>query len=99
MTQYPEAYLCHELGMGVVNISLITDYDSGVHAGTEAVTATDVLAVFASNSEKIKRVVLNLISNLPEDLSTVSTESGLEFTRGDGHAATPEDIRLFRVLS
>ena len=99
MTQYPEAYLCHELGMGVVNISLITDYDSGVHAGTEAVTATDVLAVFASNSEKIKKVVLNLISKLPADLSTVSTEAALEFTRGDGHAATDEDIRLFRVLS
>ena len=30
MTQYPEAYLCRELGMAVVNISLITDYDAGV---------------------------------------------------------------------
>ena len=29
MTQYPEAYLCRELGMAVVNISLITDYDAG----------------------------------------------------------------------
>ncbi|WP_227589829.1 hypothetical protein, partial [Klebsiella aerogenes] len=44
--QYPEAYLCRELGMGVVNISLITDYDSGVHAGTEAVNAHNVLEVF-----------------------------------------------------
>ena len=59
MTQYPEAYLCHELGMGVVNISLITDYDSGVHAGTEAVNATDVLAVFQQNAERIKKVVLD----------------------------------------
>ena len=33
MTQYPEAYLCRELGMAVVNISLITDYDAGVHRG------------------------------------------------------------------
>ena len=24
---------------------------------------------------------------------------GLAFSRGDGHAATPEDIRLFEVLS
>lgn len=98
MTQYPEAYLCHELGMGVVNISLITDYDSGVHAGAEAVTATDVLAVFSSNSEKVKAVVLDIIGRLPENLDEVSTVSGLEFTRGDGHAATDEDIRLFRVL-
>ena len=28
MTQYPEAWLCRELGMAVVNISLITDYDA-----------------------------------------------------------------------
>jgi 5'-methylthioadenosine phosphorylase len=99
MTQYPEAYLCHELGMGVVNISLITDYDSGVHAGTEAVTAHDVLAVFQSNAEKIKAVVLDLISRIPTDLSQVSTVEGLEFTRGDGHATSPEDIRLFRTWS
>ena len=46
MTQYPEAWLCRELGIAVVNISLITDYDAGVHEGTEAVDATDVLEVF-----------------------------------------------------
>ena len=33
MTQYPEAWLCRELGMAVVNISLITDYDAGVLEG------------------------------------------------------------------
>jgi len=98
MTQYPEAYLCRELGMGVVNISLITDYDSGVHAGTEAVNAHDVLQVFNSNSEKIKKVVLDLISRIPADLSTVSSVASLEYTRGDGHAESPEDIRLFRIL-
>ncbi|MDR3692801.1 MAG: S-methyl-5'-thioadenosine phosphorylase [Fimbriimonas sp.] len=98
MTQYPEAYLCRELGMGVVNIALITDYDSGVHAGTEAVNATDVLQVFNSNSEKIKKVVLDLIGRIPADLSTVSSVKSLEFTRGDGHAETSEDIRLFRIL-
>jgi 5'-methylthioadenosine phosphorylase len=98
MTQYPEAYLCHELGMGVVNISLITDYDSGVHAGTEAVNATDVLAVFSSNAAKIRQVVLDLISKIPKDLEEVSTVGGLAFTRGDGHAASAEDIRLFQAF-
>lgn len=98
MTQYPEAYLCRELGMGVVNISLITDYDSGVYVGAEAVTAHDVLAVFSSNAEKIKKVVEDLIGRIPEDLSTVSCVNSLEFTRGDGHAATSDDIRLFHVL-
>lgn len=98
MTQYPEAYLCHELGMAVVNISLITDYDSGVHAGTEAVNAHDVLEVFKSNSEKIKKVVLDLIGKLPTDLSGLGNRQGLEYSRGDGHAATAEDIRLFEIL-
>jgi 5'-methylthioadenosine phosphorylase len=98
MTQYPEAYLCHELGMGVVNISLITDYDSGVHAGTEAVNAHDVLEVFKSNSEKIKKVVLDLIGKIPADLSTVGARQMLDFSRGDGHATSPEDIRLFQIL-
>jgi 5'-methylthioadenosine phosphorylase len=98
MTQYPEAYLCRELGMGVVNISLITDYDSGVHAGTEAVNATDVLEVFKSNSEKIKKVVLDLIGKLPADLSVVQPKEALKFSRGDGHAMSDDDIRLFELL-
>lgn len=98
MTQYPEAYLCRELGMGVVNISLITDYDSGVHAGAEAVNAHDVLEVFKSNSEKIKKVVLDLIGKLPTDLSVVQPKEALQFSRGDGHAASEDDIRLFEIL-
>jgi 5'-methylthioadenosine phosphorylase len=98
MTQYPEAYLCHELGMGVVNISLITDYDSGVHAGAEAVKATDVLAVFKSNSEKIKKVVLDLIGRLPAGLSVYSTRQMLEFSRGDALTARPDDVRLYQIL-
>lgn len=99
MTQYPEAYLCRELGMAVVNISLITDYDSGVVAGTGAVTAHDVLEVFKTNSERIKKVVLDMIGKMPTDLSVYGGTDGLAFSRGDGHAATPEDIRLFDVLS
>jgi 5'-methylthioadenosine phosphorylase len=98
MTQYPEAYLCRELGMAVVNISLITDYDSGVHSGTEAVTAHDVLEVFNTNSERIKKVVLDMIGKLPADLGTLKGAAHLEFSRGDGHAANPKDIRLFKVL-
>ncbi len=99
MTQYPEAYLCRELGMAVVNISLITDYDSGVVSGTEAVTAHDVLEVFRTNSERIKKVVLDMVAKMPADLSVFGGTDGLAFSRGDGHAATPEDIRLFEVLS
>jgi 5'-methylthioadenosine phosphorylase len=98
MTQYPEAYLCHEMGMAVVNISLITDYDSGVHAGAEAVNAHDVLSVFKENSEKIKKVVLDMIGKMPADLSGLGHRASLAYTRGDGHATSPNDIRLFELL-
>lgn len=98
MTQYPEAYLCHELGMGVVNISLITDYDSGVHADTDAVDAHSVLEVFKANSEKIKKVVLDMIGKMPQDLKVYGHRDSLKFTRGDGHATSDLDIRLFEIL-
>jgi len=96
MTQYPEAHLCRELGMSVVNISLITDYDSGVHAETNAVDAMSVLEVAKMNSENIKKVVLGLIAKLPKDLP--NSIDSLKFTRGDGHVISPGDRRLFEQI-
>lgn len=97
MTQYPEAYLCRELGMAVVNISLITDYDSGVHAGVESVNAQSVLEVFQMNAERIKKVVLDLIQRMPKDLSKLQAREALTYSRGD-NAQSPDDIRLFELL-
>jgi 5'-methylthioadenosine phosphorylase len=97
MTQYPEAYLCRELGMAVVNIALITDYDAGVLEGTEAVNAHDVLEVFEQNAERIRKVVLDMIARFPADLDALGAKDTLGFTRGDGHVARPEDIRIFET--
>ena len=97
MTQYPEAWLCRELGMAVVNIALITDYDAGIHEGTEAVNAQSVVEVFAQNAERIRKVVLDLIGRFPEDLDALGARDALDPTRGDGHAASAEDIRLFET--
>jgi 5'-methylthioadenosine phosphorylase len=97
MTQYPEAWLCRELGMAVVNIALITDYDAGVHEGTEAVNAADVLEVFAQNAERIQKVVLDLIGRFPADLDALGARDALRPTRGDGHAMSSEDVRLFET--
>ncbi|MCI0346370.1 MAG: S-methyl-5'-thioadenosine phosphorylase [Chloroflexi bacterium] len=97
MTGYPEAWLCRELGMAVVNISLITDYDAGIHEGTEAVDAQSVLEVFAQNAARIQKVVLDLIGRLPADLDSLGARAALGPTRGDGHAASPEDVRLFET--
>jgi 5'-methylthioadenosine phosphorylase len=97
MTQYPEAYLCRELGMAVVNISLITDYDAGVLEGTEAVDAVSVLEVFQQNAERIQKVVLEMVGRFPAGLAALGARSALEHTRGDGHAASPDDIRIFET--
>jgi 5'-methylthioadenosine phosphorylase len=97
MTQYPEAWLCRELGIAVVNISLITDYDAGVHEGTEAVDAQSVLEVFTANAERIQKVVLDLIGRFPKDLEGLGARAALGPTRGDGHTIAPEDVRLFET--
>ena len=97
MTQYPEAYLCRELGMAVVNIALITDYDAGVHEGTEAVDARSVLEVFQANAQRIQKVVLAMIARFPKDLDALGAGDALASSRGDGHAASDEDIRLFET--
>ena len=97
MTQYPEAFLCRELGMAVVNISLITDFDAGVIEGTEAVDAISVLEVFQTNAARIQRVVLDMIARFPADLDALGARDALAVTRGDGHATSPEDVRLFET--
>jgi 5'-methylthioadenosine phosphorylase len=97
MSQYPEAWLCRELGMAVVNISLITDYDAGVIEGTEVVNAMSVLEVFQQNASRIQAVVLDLIGRFPTDLDALGAVAALAPTRGDGHAMADEDVRLFRT--
>ncbi len=69
MTQYPEAYLARELAMCVVNISLITDYDSGLVAEGEVspVTAEEVMHVFHQNAERIRKVIFGLIEKIPTE--------------------------------
>ena len=97
MTQYPEAHLCRELGMAVVNIALITDYDAGLLEGTEAVNAAEVLRVFAQNAERIQKVVLDMIGRFPADLDALGAAAALEHARGD-NAQSPEDVRLHHLL-
>ncbi|HEY3522524.1 MAG TPA: S-methyl-5'-thioadenosine phosphorylase [Candidatus Limnocylindrales bacterium] len=96
MTQYPEAYLCRELGMAVVNIALITDYDAGVQTGTDAVSANEVLEVFAKNAERIREVVVDMVGRFPADLDALGARTALGPTRGD-NAVSAADIRLFET--
>jgi 5'-methylthioadenosine phosphorylase len=67
MTQYPEVHLVRELEMGVVNISLITDYDTGVE-GIGPVSHESVIEVFNSNNAKLRSLLFRLIELIPDSL-------------------------------
>jgi 5'-methylthioadenosine phosphorylase len=41
--------------------------------------------------------VLDLIGRFPADLDALGAREALGPTRGDGHAISPEDIRLFET--
>ncbi len=65
MTQYPEGYLSKELEMCVVNVSLITDYDSGLHADVAPVSHSEVVEVFTKNLDKLQKMLIRLIDSIP----------------------------------
>lgn len=67
MTQYPEVILARELDMCIVNIALITDYDSGLVGDVPPVTHAEVVKVFTENNEKIKNLILNMVDKIPTD--------------------------------
>lgn len=69
MTQYPEVALASELGICYLNISLVTDYDSGVYAlgGAEPVSIEQVLTNFKQNNEKLKTFISAIIENISSD--------------------------------
>ncbi len=68
MTGYPECVLARELGMCYVNISLITDYDVGLEGSPDiaAVTHEAVIEVFNKNNDKLRLLLQELITALPE---------------------------------
>ena len=68
MTQYPEVYLAREQEICYVNISLITDYDSGLegHPEVKPVTIEEVIRVFKENNEKVKSLLFSAISKVPD---------------------------------
>ena len=82
MTQYPECVLAIEKEICYVNISLITDYDSGIVAegGAEPVNAEDVVNVLAVNNENVKNVIFEMIKNMPETRECACSSS-LKYAR------------------
>lgn len=66
MTQYPEVHLVKELEMDPVNISLITDYDTGVE-GVPPVSHEEVIKVFTENNDKLRKLLFRLIELMPAE--------------------------------
>lgn len=68
MTQYPEVILARELELCYVNVALITDYDAGLEGdpSVASVSVAEVEKVFASNNERVRRLILELIERLPD---------------------------------
>jgi 5'-methylthioadenosine phosphorylase len=69
MTQYPEVILARELELCYVNLALITDYDAGLEGQPDVapVNVAEVERVFASNNERVRRLILGLIPRLPAE--------------------------------
>ncbi|PJE57456.1 MAG: 5'-methylthioadenosine phosphorylase, partial [Candidatus Portnoybacteria bacterium CG10_big_fil_rev_8_21_14_0_10_38_18] len=59
--------LAREAEMCYVNISLVTDYDVGLVGKVKPVSIEEVIKVFNKNTEKLKKVILEIIEKIPKD--------------------------------
>lgn len=77
MTQYPEAYLARELEICYTGIALITDYDCGLEDNPtiDPVSHEQVLKVFNSNIEKLKKLLFAMIANMPLERDCVCKDA------------------------
>lgn len=69
MTQYPEVVLAREAELCYVNISIVTDYDTGLVAEGEVkpVSAEEVMRNFAASVEKARQLIAEIIRRLPAE--------------------------------
>ena len=69
MSAFPEAALAHELGLCFVNISLITDYDSGLDGdrSVDPGTHAQMTEVFARNADRLSTGLISLLGAIPRE--------------------------------
>lgn len=66
MTQYPETVLAAEIGLPIVGVALVTDYDAGMEGVHEhPVTMEEVFAVMRANMGRVRGVITRLVATLP----------------------------------
>ena len=61
MTGHPEAVLARELALCYAAIALVTDRDAGV-SGDESVSQAEVFAAFAANIDRLRDLLVGVIS-------------------------------------
>lgn len=64
MTQYPEVVLAREAEMCYLNISLITDYDSGLKQSVAKTNTADIMAAFQENLVHLKSLLFKVIEEI-----------------------------------
>lgn len=74
MTGHPEAVLARELGICYTAVALVTDLDAGV-AGDRGVTQEEVFRVFGENTERMRRLLLAAVAQLPRQRDCPCPES------------------------
>ena len=68
MTNLTEAKLAREAEICYVTVAMVTDYDCW-HADHDAVTVTDIITVLNLNAENACKLVLQAVSNMPDQRS------------------------------
>lgn len=81
MTQYPEAALAQELGMGVVNLSFVTDSDAGTSAA-EAVDASVVLRRLSDAQPRVIAGITAIVTAIARDYTAPELAPLIEVPRG-----------------
>lgn len=69
MTQYPEVVLAREMELCYLNISLITDYDTGLKGAKDIkpVSMKEVAEIFGKNIKNLQKIIFSIIKKIPEE--------------------------------
>jgi len=82
MTGMPEAGLARELALCYTSVAVVTDLDAGIAAG-DTVTQRDVFAVFSKSIGRLRSLLLDVVSALPDDRACECSRA-LDGTAADG---------------
>ncbi len=67
MTQYPEIVLSQELGICMVNIAQVTDFDAGLVGDVPEVSAKEVIQTFQKSIGTLHKILMKIVKNIPKE--------------------------------